>query len=289
MILVTGATATVGGEVVRLLAARGEKVRAFGRSAEKLPRLAGVERLAGELTDRSAVQAAVKGAARIFLLGEPGPDHVEGQSNVIQAARRSGVKLLVKMSAVGADAQSPINLARWHAKSEDELRRADVPHAILQPQLLMQSTLAYAPFVKEQGLFHGAMRDGRVAFVDARDVAAVAAAVLTGRGHEGKTYVVTGGEALSLRDVADKLSVATGKAVRYVDLPAGELKRRLLDAGLPSWLADDLGALHVFFSTGGGAGTTRVVPELTGAPPRTYEAFAREFASVFGVRAAHTG
>jgi uncharacterized protein YbjT (DUF2867 family) len=282
MILVTGATATVGVEVVRLLAARGERVRAFGRSVEKLPRLAGVEPFAGELTDRFAVEAAMKGAARIFVLGEAGPDHVEAQSNVIQAARRSRVKLLVKLSAVGADAQSPINLARWHAKGEDELRRADVPHAILQPQLLMQSTLAYARFVKEQGTFHGAMRDGRVAFVDARDVAAVAAAVLTGRGHEGKTYVVTGGETLSLRDVAEKLSTATGKAVQYLDLPAGELKRRLLDAGLPSWLVDDLAALHVFFSTGGGAATTRVVREVTGSPPRTYDAFAREFASAFG-------
>jgi uncharacterized protein YbjT (DUF2867 family) len=284
MILVTGATTTVGGEVVRLLAARGDTVRAFGRSADKLPRQTAVEPFAGDLTDRFAVEAAVKGAARVFLLGEPGPDQVEAQSNVIQAARRSGVKLLVKMSAVGADAQSPVNLARWHAKSEDELRRADVAHAILQPQLLMQSTLAYAPFVKDQGVFHGAMRDGRVAFVDARDVAAVAAAVLTGRGHEGKTYVVTGGEALSLGDVAEKLSVATGKAVRYMDLPAGELKRRLLEAGLPFWLVDDLAALHVFFSTGGGAGTTRVVGEVTGSPPRTYDAFAREFAPAFSSR-----
>src|SRR5438552_15678249 len=121
MILVTGATGTVGGEVVRLLAARGQKVRAFGRNAERLPRLAGVEPFAGDLTDRFAVGAAVKGADRIFLLGEPDPDHVEEQSNVIQAARRNGIKLLVKMSALGADAQSPINLARWHAKTEDEL------------------------------------------------------------------------------------------------------------------------------------------------------------------------
>ena len=122
----------------------------------------------------------------------------------------------------------------------------------------------------------------RVAFVDARDVAAVAAAVLMARGHEGKTYVVTGGEALSLRDVAGRLSAALGKAVHYVDLPVGDLKRRLVDAGLPSWLVDDLAALHVFFSTGGGAATTRVVREVTGSLPRTYDAFARECASAFG-------
>ncbi len=145
----------------------------------------------------------------------------------------------------------------------------------------MQSTLAYAPSVKADGVFHGAMREGRVAMVDARDVAAVAAAVLTGRGHEGKTYTVTGGEALSARDVADKLSAALGKAVRYLDVPAGELNRRMLEAGLPPWLADDLAALHVFFSTGGGAGTTRVVRDLTGSPPRTYDAFALEHAAAF--------
>ena len=282
MILVTGAGGTVGAELVRQLAARGHKIRAFLREPARLPELPGVEPFAGELMDRYAVASAVKGADRIFLLGDAGPDHVAAHSNVIEAARRSRVKMLVKMSALGADAQSPINLARWHAKTEDELRRADVPHAILQPQLFMQSTLAWASEVKEEGAFHGALRDGAVAMVDARDVAAVAVAVLTGRGHEGKTYVVTGGEALSGRDVADELSAAVGKTVRYVDVPAAEMKRRILEAGAPSWLADDVAALHVFFSTGGGAATTRVVRDLTGAPPRTYRSFAREFAEVFG-------
>jgi uncharacterized protein YbjT (DUF2867 family) len=112
-------------------------------------------------------------------------------------------------------------------------------------------------------------------------VAAVAAAVLTGRGHEGKTYVVTGSEALSAHDVAETLSAVLGKSVRYLDVPAGELNRRMLEAGLPSWLAADLAALHVFFSTGGGAATTRVVRDLTGSSPRTYAAFAWESAAAF--------
>src|SRR5438132_397594 len=196
MILVTGATGTFGSEVVRQLAARGQRVRAFVRDPSRVPRLAGLEACRGDLMDKYAVEAAIKGADRIFLLSDAGPNHVEAQSTVIQSARRSKIKLLVKMSTLGADAQSPINLARWHAKAEDELRRADIPHAILQPQFLMQSTLSYAQSVKEEGVFHGAMRDGRVAMVDARDVAAVATAVLTGRGNEGTPYVLTGGAPL---------------------------------------------------------------------------------------------
>jgi uncharacterized protein YbjT (DUF2867 family) len=281
MILVTGATGTVGSELLRQLSARGQKVRAFVRSPEKLPRLAGVEPFAGDLMDRRSVEAALKGAEKVFLLCDAGPHQVEAQGNLIQASRRSGVRLLVKISALGADAQSPINLARWHSKTEDELRRADVPHAVLQPHFFMQNTLAFAPTVKEQGAFYGAVREGKAALVDARDVAAVAAVVLTGRGHEGRTYVVTGGEALSFDDVAEKLSAALDKRVRYVDLTAAELKKGMLQAGMPPWLADDKAALQVFLSTNGGAVATRVVRDLTGSPPRTFDAFAREFAASF--------
>jgi nucleoside-diphosphate-sugar epimerase len=126
------------------------------------------------------------------------------------------------------------------------------------------------------------MKDGRVAMVDARDVAAVAAAVLTGRGHEGKTYAVTGGEPLSLGDVAATISRAAGRPVRYDDVSAAELKESLRKCGLPEWLAEDVVGLHAFYGAGAGAGTTRIVRDLTGALPRTYDAFAREFAWAFG-------
>ena len=286
MILVTGAGGTVGAEAVRQLAARGHRTRAFLKDPARLGTVPpGVEAFAGDLMDRYAVNEALKGVDRIVLAGETGPDHVAAHSNVIQAARRRGLKMVVKVSAFGADAQSPINLARWNAQSEDELRRADVPYAILQPQLFMQSTLGWAREVREEGVFRGALRDGTVALVDARDVAAVAVAVLLGRGHEGKTYAVTGGEALSGRDVAAELSDALGRPIRYVDIPAAELKMRVAEAGAPPWLADDVAALHVFLGTGGGASTTRVVRDLTGAPPRTFRAFARELADAFGSRA----
>jgi uncharacterized protein YbjT (DUF2867 family) len=281
MILVTGATGRVGSALVAALSARGAKVRAFARRPEQVPRLPGVEAAAGDLLDRRSVAAAVKGCDRAFLASSAGPDQVDAQSNVVDAAREARLKLVVKLSALGADAQSPVNVLRWHGRTEDQLRRADVPHALLQPQFFMQNTLGWAASIRDRGSFAGAAREGRIAFVDARDVAAAAAAALTGRGHEGKTYALTGPRALSLQEVAEILAGATGRPVRYDDVSAAELKELLSCAGAPDWLAEDVVALHAFFGANAGAGTSRAVRELTGSPPRTYDAFAREFASSF--------
>jgi uncharacterized protein YbjT (DUF2867 family) len=281
MIFVAGATGRVGSALVAGLSARGVKVRAFTRNPEKVPPLTGVEAARGDLLDRGSVAAALRGCDRAFLASSAGPDQVEAQSAVVEAAREARLKLVVKLSALGADAQSPVNVLRWHGRTEDQLRRADVPHAILQPHFFMQNTLGWAASIRERGSFAGAMRDGRIALIDARDVAAVAAAVLAGRGHEGKTYELTGPEALSLENVAGMLSRATGKPVRYQDVSAAELKELLSGAGVPDWLAEDIVALHAFFGANAGPATTRAVRELTGAAPRTYEAFAREFAAAF--------
>jgi uncharacterized protein YbjT (DUF2867 family) len=281
MILVTGATGTVGSALVAALAARGARVRAFVRNPQKVPRLPGVEAAQGDLLDRRAVAQAMKGCDRAFLASSAGPEQVEAQSSVVEAAREARLKLVVKLSALGADAQSPVNVLRWHGRTEDQLRRADVPHAILQPHFFMQNTLGWAASIRERGAFAGAMREGRIALVDARDVALAAAAVLIGRGHEGKTYALTGPAALSLQEIAEILSRAAGRTVKYEDVSAAELKEVLSGAGVPDWLAEDIVALHAFFGANAGAATTRSVRELTGSAPRTYETFAREFAASF--------
>ena len=125
------------------------------------------------------------------------------------------------------------------------------------------------------------MKDGRASFVDVRDIAAVTIGVLVDGGREGKTYQVTGPESLSFADVAKKLSDATGRRVRYVDLPAEEFVKTMRGAGVPEWLATELAALHELFSKGLGDFVTDVVQSVGGKHPITLDQFAREFAMVF--------
>ncbi len=282
-ILVTGATGNIGSEVVKLLSAQGEKIRALVRDPGKARKLElpGVELVKGDLSDRPSLDAAAKGVDALFLLGPAGPDQVAQQHNALEAAKAAGIKRVVKLSAVGAQKGSKIQLGDWHGQTEDELKKSGLSWTILQPHSFLQNLLMSASTIKGQGEFYGATKEGKIPLIDTRDIGAVAAAVLTTAGHEGKTYVLTGPEAVSHTQVAEKLAGAVGKPVKYVDLPPAELKKGLLGAGLPGWLAGDLVGMQQFFATGGGGKVTTAVKDLTGKAARTVDQFARDFAAAF--------
>jgi uncharacterized protein YbjT (DUF2867 family) len=280
MILVTGATGTTGRELVKLLSSQGAKVRALvrnpGKAAElKLPN---VEIVPGDLSKPATLEAAFKGAEKLLLLTNAEPAQVELQHNALEAAKRAGLKHVVKISAMGADVKSPVSLGRWHGQTEEELKKSGLPYTILQPHYFMQNLMGSAQSIKAQGAFYGAMKDGKISLIDARDIAAVAAKVLTSAGHEGKTYVLTGPEPLSMADLAGKLAAAAGKPIKYVDLPPEQLKKGLSEAGMPEWFATDMVSMQTFFATGAAAGVSPSVQELKGSPGRTFDAFAREVA-----------
>ncbi len=282
MILVTGATGTIGSEVVQQLAAAGAKVRALVRTPSKAAGLgANVELAQGDLGDPRSLDAALRGVEKLFLLTSGDPKQVELQRNALEAAKRNGVKYVVKISAMGADLNSPISLARWHAQTEKELKESGLKWTILQPHFFMQNLMMNAETIKSQGVFYGSTKTGKLAMVDARDIAAVAVKVLTTPGHEGKTYLITGPEGISLDEVAQKLGAALGKPVKYVDIPGDQLKQGLLGAGVPEWMASDLTNMHLWFSTGGAGTPDPVVQQITGKPARTFDTFARDFAGAF--------
>jgi uncharacterized protein YbjT (DUF2867 family) len=130
---------------------------------------------------------------------------------------------------------------RQHADSEDYLRASGVACTSLRPNGFMQNFVNYhAPTINTQGVFYGSQADGKVSHIDIRDIAAVAVKVLTGDGHEGKAYTLTGREALSNARIAEILSDGTGREIRYVDLPPEQFKQALLAAGTPEWSADAL-------------------------------------------------
>jgi len=153
---------------------------------------------------------------------------------------------------------------------------------ILRPNLLLQSVVeATIPSIDAGGRFALNAGSARISMVDARDVAAVAAATLTEPGHEGRRYDVTGPEALSYADVARRLSRAIGWPTTYVDTADDAMRRELLQSGLDDWRATAEVELFAEYRRGGAFGyasaVTETVERLTGRPPRTLDALVAEW------------
>jgi uncharacterized protein YbjT (DUF2867 family) len=281
MILVTGGTGTVGSEVVKLLATSGTRFRLLARTPDKALKSPNVEAVKGDLADAAALGKALQGIEKLFLLTNSMPGSADLQSGVIAAAKKAGVKHVVRLSVAGADPKSPVQLSRWHAQTDAELKKSGLAWTLLQPGYFMQNFLGSAATIRKDGAFYGCVGQGKSAVIDARDIAAVAYACLTGKGHDGKTYPITGGEALSQPEMAALLSAALGKSVKYVDLPPEQFKQGLLSAGLPEWLAADYVTMHRAFSSGAASAIATTVRDVTGKAPRSFEAFTHDYAAAF--------
>jgi uncharacterized protein YbjT (DUF2867 family) len=280
MLLVTGATGTTGRELVAALLRRGAPVRALVRDAARGRDLLGdgVEFVEGDFDRPETVAAAFDGVERVYVLTPPHPQQAVWERGVLAGAGRAGVGLVVRHSLQGADDASPMAAARLHRQSERELEASGLPFVILRPNFFDQT---FAGGMVVQGAMYTAAGDGRVSFVDARDVAEAAAAVLTGEGHEGRTYTLTGPEALTFAEAAAVIGEVTGRPVQHVDVPAEQLAAGMAQAGVPDWLAQDIAALQTAYAAGAGSEVTDDVRTLTGRDPRPFREFVREHASLF--------
>jgi uncharacterized protein YbjT (DUF2867 family) len=285
MILVTGATGHVGSELVRLLAAAGTPARALVHSPDKaapIQRL-GLETAVGDFEQPDTLDAAMAGCDRLFLLSPPTPRQPQQEQQVIDAAKRAGVAHVVKQSVPWADdPDTGLVFCRWHGQIEQHLEGSGLSYTLLRPSNFMQNFLMSAQPVADQGVLYGMTGEGRVAFIDTRDIAAVAAELLTSPGHQGTSYTLTGPEALTSAEVAERLSAATGHQVRYVDLPPEAFGQALAGAGLPGWLVDGLIEANTMLAAGQGATVTDEAAKVTGRPPRTFAQFAADHRVAFG-------
>lgn len=282
MILVIGATGTNGREVVQRLDAAGHRVRALVRSPAKADdlRLPNVELVQGDLDDPASLDRAFEGVSRAFVVTAVDKRSVGWFRNAFDAAGRAGTPHVVKFSGLGAGVADS-ELLRQHAETDEMLQASGLPYTILRPNSFFQNMLWSAGTIKDHGAFYLPMRDGRQSLVDVRDIAAVAVKVLTGAGHEGQTYEITGPESLSYADVAATLSRVLGKPVKYVDVPPETARDSMLKAGMPAWNADAVTELYGAFATGQFGYTTDSVERITGQPPIPFERFARENTAAF--------
>jgi uncharacterized protein YbjT (DUF2867 family) len=284
MILVTGATGTNGIEIIKLLSRSGIPCRALTRNPQKagmLSDLPGVEIVQGDLAHPESLVPVLDGIDRVLLCSSIGPELGGLQGNFVQAAKRAGVRYIVKFSGMGADVHSGWRFLRWHREVEKEVENSGLAFTHLQPNQFMQVYLRFKDTIASQGTFYAASKDSQVSPVDVRDIAAVAVAVLTGTGHEGKTYVITGPEALTYAQVADKISAAVGKKVTYVDVSLEAAKKTLLDGGAPEWFAEGQMEQFRFRWQGKQSCVTSTIADVARKKPTTFDEFAREHAPYF--------
>lgn len=283
-ILVTGATGTLGGAVTRELLSAGQQVRALVRDPDKAFALedSGAELVQGDLAKPETLDPALQGIDRAFLLTQPS---VELETNFVEAARRSGLGHLVKQSAVGADPDSPYDMPSAHGQMEKAIEASGIPYTFLRPTHFMQNLLAFGETVARSHVLPLPIKDPEVAInmVDARDVAAVAAAVLTGNRHEGNVYTITGPEVLTFQDVAEELSEGLSQRVEFIPLSPEASEEELREAGVAAPVPPFVDYFRELSSEDTALDIkTAAVEEITGHTPRSLVQFAADHAEAFG-------
>jgi uncharacterized protein YbjT (DUF2867 family) len=280
MILITGASGNVGREVLRQAAAAGLRLRAAYQSADKATQApAGVETVLMDYGKPETLRAAFREIEKLFLVGPPTADLVQMEANAVDQAKRASVPHIVKLSALGGrNAIFP----RQHADSEEHIKSSGIAYTFLRPNGFMQNFVNYdSPTIKTQNAFYAAVGHGAVSHIDLRDIAAAAVKVLSGRGHEGKAYPLTGPEALTNAQVAEKISRAVGRKISYVNLAPADLKKALLAAGVPEWSADALLDLQRLYREGGASSVDPTFEQLMGRKPTTFDQFLNDYAAAF--------
>jgi uncharacterized protein YbjT (DUF2867 family) len=281
MILITGATGQVGGEVLDALVAAGTAVRAFVRNASAIGAHRGVQVVQGNFDDDASLSHAFEGVEAMLLAGRDSPVSIAQHRRVLAHARRADVQHIVKLSAIGSSPDSPVALMREHHAVDEMVRSGPARWTLLKPHLYMQNLLRAAETVRSEGRLAGPMGKDRLPLVDTRDVGVAAATVLRNpAAHVGKAYALTGPAAHSYDEVATALSAIAGQAVTYEPVDPKAFEGRLLEAGTPGWRAFDLAHIASAYSPSDNA-VSPDLPILLGRRPRSLSEFLQDHRNHF--------
>jgi len=286
-ILITGATGTVGSEVVKQLSAKGENiiVKAAARSAtdntfENLNRVQVVQ-LDYDKPDSLAV--ALKGVDKLFLLTPFQSNMVDLTSNLVSEAKKAEVKYIAKQSVMGADAEPGITPGRLHRQAEKIIEESGIPFTFLRPNFFMQNFVNYySNLIRSQGAFYIPAGDAKVSFVDVRDIAAVAVkSLINDNQQKGRAYNITGCEALSYGQAAEILSKAVGKKINYVNVTDQDARNGMKDMSMDEWTIKSMIELFEITRAGYVSEISPIVEQVTGNKPITFSQFANDYAGSF--------
>jgi uncharacterized protein YbjT (DUF2867 family) len=272
VIAVTGSTGAVGGRVARDLAARGIRQRLLVRDASRAPALEGAEVHVARYSDADAAAGALAGVETLFMVSaSETADRVEHHRTFVEAAARAGVRSIVYTSFFAAAPDAVFTLGRDHAATEELIRASGMSWTFLRDNFYMDMMELFAG---DDGVIRGPAGEGRCSLVSRSDVAATAVAVLLDpAAHADRTYDLTGPEALTLEEVAQKISAVRGHPVRYVDETLDEAYASRAVYGAPPWQVEAWVTTYTAIASGDQARVSGDVEAVTGRPAQTFEEF----------------
>lgn len=280
-LLITGASGTVGSALVPALQARGVTVHAMSRQRRNLT---GASSVLADLHDPASLEAALTGVTGVFLNSPSTPDAADLQRRFADIAQAAGVQRLVLLSQYAADVDSPVRFLRWHAEVEQHVRELDLEVTVLRPNLYLQSLLPFAASAARTGVLAAPIGTAAVSAIDTRDIADVAATVLTESGHAGATYTLTGPRATTHAEIAASLSSASGRDITFAPVTSEQFAAAL-EGLMPPWQLGGLLEDYAHYDRGEASAVHSSVTDLLGRPARSIEDFTRDYAGAFAAEA----
>jgi uncharacterized protein YbjT (DUF2867 family) len=277
-ILVTGASGLFGGEIAHQLSDNGFSIRILLRDQSRAPVLDGlIESKIGDFAKPESLPAALEGIESVFLASYDAPEVIEHQANFLAAAKRAGVKHVVRLSANGTEEWAHLSIFQQHGICDQQLVESGVEYTLLKPVWVMQN---FNSFLMVNDSVRLPAAGGMTGQVDARDVASVAVTALTKEGHVGRDYVLCA-EALSHGDIAKLLSRSTGRNITYVDLNPETYRKELESSG---WTRQSIESmLGLFDDIRAGTNSDSIMGDtikpILGRPGISFQQFAEDYAS----------
>lgn len=274
MILLTGTSGTIGRATLKVLQAGGASFKVATRLASN-PATKGVQTVRLDWDDLDTYLPAMQGVQKMFLLTPNSDRQVGYVLQAVAAAKRVGIKHIVRLSVLGADADPGVILGRQHFAAEREIKASGIAWTMLRPTFFMDNMINYYGVdPARDSQIYLPNGEGKAAWIDSADIGEVAAKILTGSGYEGKAFELTGPELLATADALAILGKTFGHTYTYVDVPEHAARQSMEGMGMPLWLVDGFLELNTLVRQGYSASLTQGVQEVLGRNPRSLQEWA---------------
>ncbi len=282
-ITVFGATGKVGKELLHFLSNADIPTIAVTRNKEKAVEMPFIQWIEADLSDKGSLVKTMENSKGVFLASSVNQNFTTEQNNVIEAAKQTGVKHIVKLSSPGSDKNSQNFIARPNGEVEELLKESGIDWIILQPNSFMQNWLGdFSRTIKKERKIYEATGNGKKPYLDTRDIAEVAFIALTQPdNHINKTHLLTGAKAVNYAEVADAISEAIGEKVEYISLTADQAKQRMEEKKMPQMMINTFLKIAENVRMGKADFVNGTVQEILKKSPRSIEDFAKDYASEF--------